>query len=403
MAADPLRTEIWIAWRHLRKRRGERFISLITWLSMAGVALGVASVITVYSVMTGYSELLRDKIVGLNAHITAYPERRGLTPGEAVSRAMGVEGVKSAAPFVLGQAMIASKTRTTGIMVRGIEASSKEENGQLARLITGETLAALGGGRATMLIGRELASEMKLARGDTVKVTVPAGGAPRLASFRIAGVFATGMYEFDSKIALINLEDAKTLLGMGDNLAGIEIRVGNLDETGKIMGGIKDVLGPDYIVLDWKRQNHNMFYALELQRVVLSLIMGLVVLVAAFNMAATLIMMVLEKTREIGILKAMGASGRTIGRIFAAEGLMIGTTGAAAGTLMGLGLCYLQDRYGLVTIPNDIYLFSVLPVAVNPVISMLFAAGAVLLCYLAALYPSARAARMNPVDAIRTE
>ncbi len=403
MKESSLKLEMWIAWRHLRKKRGERFISLITWLSTAGVALGVASLIVVFSVMTGYAELLRDKIIGLNAHITVFPERRNLDMEKAARNAMSVEGVRSVSPFVMGQAMIASRSGSTGIMVRGLMPGDAGMNEALGKMLIGGRLSSLGENRAQIIVGRELANELKTETGDTLRVTVPAGGSPRTAQFKVAGIFSSGMYEFDSKIALVSIEDARLLLGMGESVSGLEIRVGDIRTTDAMLPRLYSALGPDFTVVDWKKMNHNMFYALELQRVVLSVIMGLVVLVAAFNVCATLIMLVLEKTREIGILKAMGAKNGAIGRIFAIEGLTIGIAGAGSGTIVGLVLCGLQSTYGVIAIPSDVYLFSVLPVSVSPAVSALFALSAVLLCYLATAYPSWRASRLNPVEAIRIE
>lgn len=395
--------EFWIAWRHLRKRRGERFISLITWLSVAGVTLGVASLICVFSVLTGYKETLRDKIVGMNAHVTAYPDRRAAKLDETIRRVLEVPGVTEAAPFLMGQAMVASSASARGVAVRGVDPSDRAVFDNLGKTMQAGDIGALSGKRAAIALGRELAAELGVKVGDQVRVTVPGGGTPKLMNFRVAGIFSSGMFEFDSKISMVGIDDARTLFGVDDGVSGIEVRVDDLYRSEEYAVEINRALGPSWTVLDWKRLNRNMFYALELQRVVLSLIMGLVVLVAAFNVTATLIMVVLEKTREIGILKAMGASARTIGRIFAIEGLLVGVAGAAAGSALGLTLCFLQKRFGLISIPSDVYLFDKLPVSVDPLISALFALGAVLLCYAAAVYPSWRAGRLDPVEAIRME
>lgn len=387
----------------MRKRRGERFISLITWLSVAGVTLGVASLIVVFSVLTGYKETLRDKIVGLNAHVTAYPDRPTIPLASVLRKAGTVSGVTAVSPFIMGQAMVTSAKTARGVAVRSLDPSDAATLANLGGRADDGGLSELNKTRAAIALGKELASDLGVKAGDSVRLTVPGAGAPRLMVFKVSAVFSTGMFEFDSKISMIGIEDARALFGLSDGVTGIEIRVDDIYRSEEYAVEIAKALGPTFTVLDWKRLNRNMFYALELQRVVLSLIMGLVVLVAAFNVAATLIMVVLEKTREIGILKAMGATGRTIGRIFAIEGLLVGVAGAGAGSLLGLGLCFLQKHYGLISIPSDVYLFDKLPVSVDPLISMLFAVGAVLLCYAAAVYPSWRAGRLDPVEAIRSE
>lgn len=399
----PKELELWIAWRHLRSRRGERFISLITWLSVAGVAVGVMSLIVVFAVMTGYKETLRDKIVGLNAHVTAFPVSLEPNYPEAEKKILGLPGVTSVSPFVLGQAMVTSPASSRGVLLRGLSPGDTALGASLEKMLGQGSLQAVFSGRPTLLLGKELAAELKVNTGDQVRLTVPVGGAPRLYPFLVGGIFSSGMFEFDSKMAVTSLGEAQTVMGTPGEVTGLEIRISDILSSEEYSAKIREVLGGSFSVADWKKLNHNMFYALELQRVVLSLIMGLVVLVAAFNVAATLIMVVLEKTREIGILKAMGARKSTIGRVFAFEGLVIGSAGAALGAGLGLTLCFLQKKYGLVTIPSDIYLFDTLPVSVDPAATFLFAAGAVVLCYLATAYPSWRASRQDPLEAIRKE
>lgn len=386
--------ELMLAWRHLHKRRGERFISLITWLSVGGVTLGVASLIIVFSVMTGYKEKLRDKIVGMNSHVTAYPLRPAADLDEAASLVRALGGVTEVSPFVMGQAMVSAGKNARGVVVRGLDPDSAA----FTLTLGGKPSGSAGG----IYLGAELAKELKVDAGDSVRLTVPSTGVPRLKPFKVAGVFSTGMFEYDSKMVVTTLPDAQALFGL-NSATGLEIRVDDIYAAEEYAAKVGSALGAQFSVADWKAMNHNMFYALELQRVVLSLIMGLVVVVAAFNVAATLILVVLEKTREIGILKAMGASGGTIRRIFALEGLLVGVGGALLGSALGLGACFVQARWGLVTIPSDIYLFSELPVKVDPLVSFIFAISAVALCLGAAVYPSWRASRLDPVDAIRME
>lgn len=397
--------ELWIALRYLRARRGERFISLIGWLSTGGVALGVAALIVVFSVMTGYQEALRDKIVGVNAHVAVYPLRAGAleAPDEVAARAASVEGVASVSPFVLAQAMFAARGSATGAVLRGVRPEDAAALSAVSAGLEEGDLKSLAGGTPSLFLGRELARTLNVKTGDAVQVTIPVGDVPRMRAFRVAGVFSLGMYEYDSGLAVTSLAAAQEFLDIGAAAAGLEIRVDDLGRALEVASRLSETLGGDYWVADWQKMNRNMFAALELQRVVLALILSLIVFVAAFNVTATLLLVVIEKTREIGILKAMGAGGRTLMRIFAFQGIVVGGAGAAAGTALGLLLCALLARYPIVRIPSDIYLFDRLPVSVRPIPCLLFALGAVVLCWAAALLPARIAARMDPVRAIRIE
>lgn len=242
MAKGP---ELWIALRYLRARRGERFISLIGWLSTGGVALGVAALIVVFSVMTGYQEALRDKIVGVNAHVAVYPLRTGTleAPDDVAARAASVEGVASVSPFVLAQAMFAARGSATGAVLRGVNPEDAAALSAVAAGLSEGGLESLGGGAPSLLLGRELARTLGVKSGDAVQVTIPVGDVPRMRAFRVAGVFSLGMYEYDSGLAVTSLAAAQEFLGIGDAAAGLEIRVNDLGRARQVASRLSETLG----------------------------------------------------------------------------------------------------------------------------------------------------------------
>ncbi|MBI5016730.1 MAG: lipoprotein-releasing ABC transporter permease subunit [Deltaproteobacteria bacterium] len=402
--------ELWIAVRYLKARRRELFISLITWISVAGVALGVTALIVVLSVMTGFEEDLRDKILGANAHAVVLPLGGMLKDPERVAREVErVEGVTGATPFAVSQVMVMAGGNVVGALLRGLDASSAGRVIDVDRFLVRGRLSDLEGDTPGVLVGREMARNLGLLVGDKVQVVSPAGSAtpigviPRLRTFRVAGIFATGMYEFDTTFAFVTLREAQDFLRLGTAAGGVEVRVADIYQARQIARSIEARLGPGYYVRDWMDMNRNLFSALKLEKVAMFVILALIVLVAAFNITSTLIMVVLEKSREIAILKSMGATNRSVRRIFVMEGLVIGGLGTALGLLGGWLLCFLLHRYKFIELPKDVYYIDTLPVVMKPEIFGLVAVCAVILCLVATLYPSWQASRLDPVEALRYE
>ncbi|MDF1555271.1 MAG: ABC transporter permease [Deferrisomatales bacterium] len=395
--------ELWVALRYLKARRGTAFISLITWLSVGGVAVGVAALGVVFSVMTGFEQTLQDKILGANAHVMVSGMGGPIEdPAAAVAGAEAVAGVRSATPVVYAQVMLGTGGTVEGAVVRGVPFDGDRPPPLLQRFLVGGDLAGLTA-RGGLVLGTELAKKLGVAVGDVVQVMVPRGSVPTIRPYRVAGRFSSGMYDLDSGFAFLPLAATQDLLQLGHAVTNLELRLDDVYAARQVARQVEQALGPRYWVRDWMEMNRILFRALKLQKTTLSLILALIVVVAAFNVAATLIMVVMEKNREIGILKSLGATNRSIRRLFAMEGMLIGTVGATAGLVLGLAICAVLHRYPIIKIPGDVYYVDHLPVSVQPGMFALIAAGALALCYLATLYPCWQASRLDPVEIIRSE
>lgn len=402
--------EWFVGRRYLGGRRRNAFISLVTISSVAGVALGVGAMIVVIAVMSGAEIQLREQLLGVTAHVVVM--RHG-GPFEDYHDALGkirtVPGVEAATPYLYAQGMLRTPEGIEGAVLRGVDTASAD---RVLTTLTPEKLADLAGDETAgripgILLGAELADNLGTKPGDLVSVTIPGAGSegfhriPALRRFRVAGTFRSGLYEFDKAMAYIALPDAQRLTGATGAVTGIEIRVEDVNAADEVADRIGEILGFRYWAQDWMRMNRNLFSALRLQKTVMFVILALIVLVAAFNIASTLIMMVMEKKRDIAILKAMGATDRSIRRIFVLKGMVIGGLGAGIGLGIGVVLCAILRRYRIIELPTDVYFFSTLPVSLEFPDVLLILLSTLAICFLATLYPARRASRMLPVDAIR--
>ena len=402
--------ELWIALRYLRARRREMFISLITWISVGGVAVGVMALVVVLSVMTGFERDLRDKILGANAHVVVQSVAGPLENyRDLAGRIERLEGVVAATPYVASQVMLLVGGTVQGALLRGVDPGSVARATELARFMVQGSLENLAREPAGLVVGQEMARNLGILPGDVVQVVSPSGGLtpmgmiPRVRAFRVVGVFASGMYEFDTGVVITSLRAAQDFLRAGDRVDGIEVRVTDIYRARDVARAIERNLGARVWARDWMEMNRNLFSALKLEKTAMFVILALIVLVAAFNIASSLIMVVLEKTREIGILKSMGATARSIRRIFVLEGMVIGGLGTLGGIVGGWILCYLLDRYRFIKLPSDVYYIDTLPVVMEPEVFAGVALCALVLCFLATLYPSWQAARLDPVETLRYE
>jgi lipoprotein-releasing system permease protein len=416
--------ELHVALRYLLAKRKQAFISVISSISTLGVAVGVMAVIIALAVMTGLQQELRQRLLGSQPHIFVSKVTDITDYHAEIDKLMKVPGVAGAAPAIIGKAMLQSGGGAEEfIQLNGIDPALESNVIGLAGAITSGSLAALapqapaqtpatdesgGAARQGILLGSELAASLGVVPGDPVRILTaegtlsPMGMQPHQRTMRVAGVFSLGLSEVDSTFAFVSLETAESLLDR-DTVEFIQLRVANLWDAPAIAANIRATFGPDYRTEDWSSMNRSLFSALSLEKIAVSLAIGLIVMVAALNIVASLILLVMEKHRDIAILKTMGASARSVMTIFVAQGLIIGLIGTAAGAAGGVGVSMLLDRYKLIRVPADVYQVSYLPFIVLWQDFALVVAVAVLICLVATIYPSRQAARLDPAQALRYE
>jgi lipoprotein-releasing system permease protein len=405
-----------VAFRYLRARRKEGFISVIAGFSLLGIALGVATLIIVMSVMNGFRAELLDRILGVNGHITVYANGGEITGyDDLATRLASIDRVTRAHPQVQGQVMVTNRGEASGAVVRGMAREDLLERDLLANNVTAGRAEAFGDGGA--LVGRRLATKLGLSVGDQITLVSPRGNTtvmgtvPRVKSFRIAGLFEVGMYEYDSSFVYLPLDQAQQFFRTGEGVNAIEMFVANPDDVDQVRSTVGEMLGTGYRTVDWQRANASFFNAIQVERNVMFLILTLIIVVAAFNIISGQIMLVKDKGPDIAILRTMGATRGMIMRIFLISGAAIGVIGTAAGFALGLAFAqnietirgWLENLTGTELFAAEIYFLSNLPSKVDPSEVATVVAMSLALSLLATLYPSWRAARLDPVEALRYE
>jgi len=417
--------ELFIGLRYLKAKRKSTFISIITFISTAGVALGVMALIVVLAVMTGFENDLKEKILGTNAHIVVI---RNGAPMEdyrsVIDKLKGFKGVQAATPFIYNQVMLSSGKNVSGVVLRGIDVATDRQVTRLSKSIVEGSIDSLDpvmgqGADATpgLMVGKELAKHLNLFLGDKVNVISPMGNItplgmmPRMKPFKVTGIFNTGMFEYDSTLAYVSLGQAQSFFDLGDTVTGIQLKVEDVYHTDELARSINREMGINFYARDWMQMNKNILFALKTEKIVMFIILTLIVLVAAFGIASTLFMVVMEKTRDIAILKSMGATGTSIMKIFVLEGLIIGVIGTligvGSGLLVALNLEPIIDVIQKITgqdfFSKDIYYLDHFPSLVVPSDVVLISVTAVLISFMATLYPAWQASRMLPAEALRYE
>ena len=415
-----MKYELFIGLRYLKARRQETFISLITLISILGVMIGVMTLNVVMAVMTGFEETLRDRLLGINAHIALLKSGDQLSEyEELLQRVIKQEGVVAASPAIYGQVMLTSGSRVSGVVVRGVDPERVNAVVDLQRYMKQGSIAGLKQqnpvqieDRKIMLpgviMGERLAAQLGVFVGSPIQVVSPLGSPtaigviPKVRRFVVTGLLNTGMSEIDSTLVFMGLADAQKFFELGDAVSNIEIRVKDVNQSRQIADRIQLQLGFPYLTEDWTRLWPNLFSALQLEKTVYFLVLLLMVLIGAFNIISTLVMVVMEKRKDIAILMSMGATRASIRKIFLLKGLIIGIVGTTLGLLLGLLVCTLIAQYRF-ELPKDVFLISTVPVRIYLSNFMIVTVASFIVCLLASLYPARQAAKLDPVEIIRYE
>ncbi|MEX2270182.1 MAG: FtsX-like permease family protein [Vicinamibacterales bacterium] len=404
--------ELFIALRYLLARRKQAFISLISLISTLGVGVGVMALIIALALMTGLQQELRDRIVGSAAHIYAFKIGGGFEDPTAELRKLEAQpGVVGAAPVVLGKGILRSADDDSFITLKGIDPALEPRVTDVSRSMTQGELGALSTRSEDdpdgIVIGADLATGLRVSLGDHVQLITPEGMTltpggmmPRTRAFKVVGIYRLGLFEFDAAYAFVHIDVASQLLGrLGPSY--IELRAADMFEAPSLARRLEESLGPQYQLQDWSEMNSSLFSALWLEKMAISITIGLIVMVAALNIIASLILLVMEKSRDIGILKTMGCSRQRIRTIFMLQGLVIGVIGTAIGAVLGLLVCFIADRYELIQIPIDVYQISHVPFTVELSDFLAVVGASIVICFVATIYPSRQASRLDPAQALR--
>jgi lipoprotein-releasing system permease protein len=424
--------ELFISRRYLSAKRKQVFVSIITFISIFGIFLGVAALIIVLAVMNGFEEDLRTKILGIKSHIELTTDVNGPMKDyqKVRERIADIEGVVASTPFIYSQAMVRNGNGINGLIIRALDTKSafkvinlgkiKEGNieylnkipQEISRNYKGEGVSPEG-----IVIGKEMARNMGIFLYDAITIISPAGistpmgTVPRMRKFIVVGIFESGFYEYDSTLAYLSLQSCQDFLQMGDTVTGIDIKVNDIYKADVISRKIQNRLGFPFWAQNWMQMNKNLFSALNLEKRVMFIILSLIVLVAAFNIISALIMIVMEKNKDIAIMKSMGATSQSIMKIFIYQGLIIGVIGTALGCVTGLAVAlnlqkislFVEKIFNFKILPGDVYYLSELPSKVNYGDVVIIVIGTLLICFLSTIYPSLRASRTDPAEALRYE
>jgi len=413
-----VRYELLVGLRYTRAKRRNHFISFISATSMAGIALGVAALIVVLSVMNGFQKELRARILGVASHVQISGPDGRLAAWQPVAKAAAQDPrVAASAPFVNAQGLLSAGQAVRGSVVRGILPASEDKVADIGNHMRRGRLDALKPGEFNIVLGSELARALGAVQGDKVALVAPqgqvtpAGVIPRLKQFTVAGIFEVGMFEYDSGLALVHLEDAQKLFQMGNAVSGLRLRLHDLFAARGVARELMAKLGGDLYATDWTRSHANFFRAVEIEKRVMFIILTLIVAVAAFNIVSTLVMLVTDKQADIAILRTLGASPGSVVQIFMVQGALIGVIGTVAGVLLGVLLGFnvatvvpfIENLLGFKFLAKDVYYISDLPSDVQLADVVTIGLVSLVLSFLATLYPSWRASKTNPAEALRYE
>lgn len=416
-----MRYELKIALRYLRARRRDAFISITTIFTAVGVMLGVAALVIVLAVMGGFEASLRQRILSLTPQVEIQSYNGAISDYPAIeARANSLPGVAGSDPFIIGQGMASSAHGISGVIIRGVEPSSASAISKLRGYVQQGSLDVLGENHASsfaanmqpldgaVALGSTLAERLKIKTGDIISLVVPiiAGKGAQLTTktgrFTLTAIFESGIAFVDRNLVFIGLASAQKFFGREGRVDGIEVRLSTLDQTDAVTAQLHAMLGKSYRVANWKEFDQAAAAGFEMLKRVYALVLLMLIGVAAFNLVATLIMVVMEKRKDVAVLRAMGATVADVRRVFVLKGLIVGGAGTAAGLLLGAGGCWLLAHYHFIHIEKKIYGISTLPVEAHPLTFAIVALASMMLCWIAALYPARQAARQMPVEVFRS-
>ena len=406
--------EFFVARRYLFSKRKQAFIYVISLMSVLGVALGVAALVIVLGVYNGLTTDMREKILGANAHgmvLSTLPDGFALDPG-VMDRVLATPGVTGATPFIYSEVMLSAGTGVKGLILRGIDPVQAPKVLSMLQTIKRGSVEDLARADTPpgIILGEELTKRLGLALGSRINLFSPSGQRstsgfqPRIRPFVVVGIFKTGMYEYDSSLAFLSLDASRDLLGMPkDYLSGIEITVADLFKADEVTAALNSTIGHRFYARSWMDMNANLFAALKLEKIGMFILLAMVVLIGSFSIVATLVMLVMEKTRDIAVMMSMGATRGMIRRIFMYQGVIIGLVGTLLGYALGLGVGFLLKKYQFIKLPENVYTLDHLPIIITVSDVLIIGAAAMILCFLSTLYPARQASRLKPAEALRYE
>ena len=408
--------ELFIALRYLKSKQKTGFISIISYISIAGVVIGVAALIIVLSVMNGFESEVRSRFIGTDAHVKVRAfYHKGLENHEhVVEQIKDIPHIEAMSPYIKGQGLIRSGEETNAILIRGVDpknvhaVSDVEKNVNFGEFNIGTVKGDDGRELPGIVMGFHLADKIMVTLGDKVTLAsfagvTKVGQMPHMVQYQVTGYFETGLYEFDANLVYISIESAQKLFRMENKVSGIGLKLDNYEQADFVADEIRRRLGYPHAVETWFDLNPNLFAWMKIEKWAAFVILSLIIMVAAFNIVSTLIMVTMEKTKEIGILKSMGATSSSIRRIFTFEGLFVGITGTLIGGLVGYAICWAQAEYKFFALPMDVYIINWLPILMKWTDFVFIGLASIIITFVASVYPAHKAAQLDPVAAIRYE
>lgn len=405
--------EIFIVKRYLATRRKQIFTLFTTLVAVGGIALGVCALVITLSIMNGFQNEIREKILGIQAHIILLPnDKKMFNPSpEIFNKVVNLPEVIAGSPFVYGQTLLRSIRlgRAVGAVLKGIIPEEEIRVTNLIQKSQPTVWATLNSSEPKIILGKELARNLGVFPGEEIFLLSPQEtnftGAilPKIEKFRVSGIFESGMYEYDNSLAYISLKKAQEIFNLGENISGYQLKIKDIYQADRLANKIEKLLGSSVWTRPWTKMNKNLFSALKLEKIMMFIVLTLIILVAAFNIFSTLMLMTMEKIKDIAVLQALGAQKKNILRIFLYEGLSIGILGILSGSILGIVISKLLDRYQFIKLPADVYYIQTIPVEIVPLDILFISLSALLISLLSTIYPSYKASRINPAEALRYE